>query len=816
MIIENIENILTLIATIAGLLGCLLKYIRTLKRGYLYLVGFFLASFLSDYFWTIYTLVMGDYPEVSEFLAYLGWNAAYVFLLISVFHMRAKGARRYFHPVILLPIIPNTVQFIIYIQYGGIFNNVWQVGTTTAVMVLCLQDIAYYLKNKNSGMKAPRLSVLILLYLITEYTMWTVSCFDWPNQYLNPYIYISIAGDIIVIFFGKAAEKDYGTAQMKNTGVSLSEFRFQTLFQVAISVVIFGSCAAGFIISVKIKNSMSGSADDSSGKVTALLFVISAVLILLVLVMTFAINRRYRYLTKKAQTGDHVKRNRYSLILTMSVTLVLMIFLAVYNSVILYEASVTGLYEDGKDVVETKATDLDNYLTVAETTLRVAADTVDLMKQSGASQQAILDYLTDQTSKQSEQFDENFTGIYAYIDQTFMDGSGWVPPEGYDPVTRDWYVSAVEAGGKVIIVSPYVDAHTGSIVITFAKCINYDTAGGGAKYNVVALDVIFNYVQEVAEKVNIAGKGYGMVVNTDGFIVGHKIRDNSGNKVQELYGADTLESIVDPGIEQFETTLDGEECVVFVHPVMEQWFVLIAVNKAELFSGVYSQVAVNIFITIATFLLITFFYYFGYKIEQNNGKKIEEINMQVVTALAEAIDAKDTYTKGHSARVAKYSKMIASRAGYSSAKQDEIYMMGLLHDVGKIGVPDEVINKPAKLTIDEYGIIKTHPVIGSKILENIKERPRLSVGARWHHERYGGGGYPDGISGEEIPEEARIIAVADAYDAMTSRRSYRDVMPQQRVREEIENGIGSQFDPRFAKEMLAMIDEDKEYTLREQ
>ncbi|MBR3039239.1 MAG: HD-GYP domain-containing protein [Lachnospiraceae bacterium] len=164
-------------------------------------------------------------------------------------------------------------------------------------------------------------------------------------------------------------------------------------------------------------------------------------------------------------------------------------------------------------------------------------------------------------------------------------------------------------------------------------------------------------------------------------------------------------------------------------------------------------------------------------------------------------------------RVAKYSKMIARRAGYSESKQDEIYMMGLLHDVGKIGVPDEVLNYPGKLSSEDFEKIKKHPVTGFNILQSIKERSELSIGARWHHERYDGKGYPDGIAGEKIPEEARIIAVADAYDAMSSKRNYRDMMPQEKVREEIEKGSGTQFDPRFAKIMLQMMDEDPEYSL---
>lgn len=196
-------------------------------------------------------------------------------------------------------------------------------------------------------------------------------------------------------------------------------------------------------------------------------------------------------------------------------------------------------------------------------------------------------------------------------------------------------------------------------------------------------------------------------------------------------------------------------------------------------------------------------------------EKLERISMQIVTALSGAIDAKDTYTNGHSTRVADYSKEIAKRAGYSEEMQNDIYMMGLLHDVGKIGIPDAIINKPAKLSDEEYSIIQNHPVMGAKILKNISEFPKLVTGARWHHERYDGRGYPDAISGEVIPMEARIIAVADAYDAMSSRRSYRDALPQSQVRSELERGKGTQFDPVFAEIMLHMMDEDVDYQMRE-
>lgn len=203
------------------------------------------------------------------------------------------------------------------------------------------------------------------------------------------------------------------------------------------------------------------------------------------------------------------------------------------------------------------------------------------------------------------------------------------------------------------------------------------------------------------------------------------------------------------------------------------------------------------------------------KVAEARRQKVERLSLQIMSTLAATIDAKDKYTNGHSARVAEYAREIAKRVGKSAQEQEDIYYVGLLHDIGKIGIPGGIINKTSRLTDEEYETIKAHPVIGNNILKNISELQDIGVGARWHHERYDGTGYPDRLKGGEIPEVARIIGVADAYDAMTSRRSYRDVMPQEIVRDEIEKGKGSQFDPYFADVMIALIDEDKEYKMHE-
>lgn len=203
------------------------------------------------------------------------------------------------------------------------------------------------------------------------------------------------------------------------------------------------------------------------------------------------------------------------------------------------------------------------------------------------------------------------------------------------------------------------------------------------------------------------------------------------------------------------------------------------------------------------------------EVARKRRESVERLVIQMVQALANTIDAKDSYTNGHSTRVAKYSGMLAERMGYTGERLQLVRYTALLHDIGKIGIPEEIINKPSRLTDEEYEIIKTHPEIGGKILKEITEIPDIAIGARWHHERYDGKGYPDGLQGTQIPEIARIIGVADAYDAMTSRRSYRGIIPQETVRGELERGKGCQFDPEIAALMLALIDEDKEYEMHE-
>ena len=193
-------------------------------------------------------------------------------------------------------------------------------------------------------------------------------------------------------------------------------------------------------------------------------------------------------------------------------------------------------------------------------------------------------------------------------------------------------------------------------------------------------------------------------------------------------------------------------------------------------------------------------------------KEVEELTFQAIMAITKAVDAKDVYTRQHSARVAKFSREIAERLGtFTDDEINEIYRLALLHDIGKIGIPDAILNKPAKLTDEEFAIMKSHTTMGANILKEVSLVKDVDKGAKYHHERYDGRGYMEGLKGEEIPLCARIVGIADAYDAMTSDRAYRKRLPEDVVRGEIEKGRGTQFDPKLVDIMLAIMDDGIEF-----
>ena len=189
-------------------------------------------------------------------------------------------------------------------------------------------------------------------------------------------------------------------------------------------------------------------------------------------------------------------------------------------------------------------------------------------------------------------------------------------------------------------------------------------------------------------------------------------------------------------------------------------------------------------------------------------KQVRMVN-ETIFAFANSVEARDKSTGRHSLRVADYSVLIAKEIGYSDVELENLHKIGLLHDIGKIGVPDSILNKPAKLNDEEYRIMKTHVNIGGEILKDFTLVPNVVEGAKYHHERFDGKGYPNGLKGEQIPLNARIIGIADAFDAMTANRVYRKAQNLSYVVDELKRCKGSQFDPVLVDVLLRLIENDK-------
>ncbi len=237
---------------------------------------------------------------------------------------------------------------------------------------------------------------------------------------------------------------------------------------------------------------------------------------------------------------------------------------------------------------------------------------------------------------------------------------------------------------------------------------------------------------------------------------------------------------------------------------------MVKVSKLSYWYQTYLARSILIIGGIITLTYIIFSYY-NLRIKSEIKKKEEYrvITNQAITAIANTIDAKDKYTNGHSLRVANYAKKIGERLEYTPDQLEKLYYTALLHDIGKLGIPDAILKKRTKLTNEEYQIIKDHPIMGANILKDITVIEDIDVGAKFHHERYDGTGYPSKLSGEDIPLVARIICIADAFDAMTSGRLYNHDLSLDLVIKEMKMCSGKQFDPKLLEIFLDVLEKNE-------
>ncbi|MBR3470907.1 MAG: response regulator [Lachnospiraceae bacterium] len=316
-----------------------------------------------------------------------------------------------------------------------------------------------------------------------------------------------------------------------------------------------------------------------------------------------------------------MKRRKLNIALTLLVIFVLMILVIVYTTRLFLRVSVSNIMEVGEDKASSLAVSLENYLDTAKSVLWVTADTVDVMVKNGDDSARILRYLIGESKNQEQQFDENYTGLYGYVQGKYLDGVGWVPPQDYDPTQRDWYLSAKKAEGESTIVSPYVDAQTGAVIISFSRMLSDGES-------VMSLDVTMNEIQTIVQDVTIKGKGYSMIVNEDGMIIAHRDASMNGKYIDDLedYG-EVIPNLRNGGVTSFQAKIRDEKCTVFMAEVLDQWDALIIVENSELYKDVASQLIVNVLVYLISFGIISLVCFIAYRSVIKNSKRIEELKI---------------------------------------------------------------------------------------------------------------------------------------------------------------------------------------------
>ncbi|MBP3350871.1 MAG: response regulator [Lachnospiraceae bacterium] len=503
--------------------------------------------------------------------------------------------------------------------------------------------------------------------------------------------------------------------------------------------------------------------------------------------------------------------NQKTYLLTLIIIILGLISMILYNHFAFYFNMSVKMRNMGDGNLTQLIKALEGDLSQNIDTLNSTAITLEYMMEKNASKEEMEDYLIYETNSFLSNNATAFTGVYGFIDGYYLDGSGWTPESDYVPQTRGWYTLAKEADGKPVLASPYLDAKTNKPVMSISQMLSDNVS-------VISIDISFDKMQRIVNASSANTWGYIYITDENGQVISHSDKAYFTNEQINAITAKVLNN----DTTYFAEEIDNHEWQVFSGKIMNKLNVIIVADKGLFFKDVNQTLFRNLLLCGTISVLILLIYIFTFKrvqqsisLERDTNQKIELANMNMIRALVRTIDAKDRYTNGHSLRVADYAMKIAENMGKSPDEQKAIYYAGLLHDVGKIRVPEDIINKPGKLTDEEFEQIKIHPVTGYHILKDIYDDKSLALAAKFHHERYDGKGYPSGLSGTNIPEAARIIGVADAYDAMASNRSYRNALPQAQVRKEIENGRGTQFDSQIADVMLQMIDADKNYTLKE-
>ncbi len=325
---------------------------------------------------------------------------------------------------------------------------------------------------------------------------------------------------------------------------------------------------------------------------------------------------------KKSREENGPERKKLSLFIPLILVFIFMVVMIVYTSKLVYNVAVLNSNAVIEDRIKNVSSLIDNHLNTAENVLQITADSVHHMLISGSTPARIHEFLVEETNNVTEQFGENYHGLYGYIMSKYMDGLNWVPPEGYDPKTRDWYVVAKENDGEVAIVPPYVDAQTNALIISVCRMLP-------DRQNIISLDVKLDGIQSLMDELNLNGKGLGFVMDGNGLFIAYRDESKKGTYITDIpEGSELLEKIKRTGAGSFAHSYNGEKCTFFVNAISNDWYVVMMVNDSELYDEVKSQVALTILVCVVVLVMIVALFYVGRKNEQNYTRRMEEMKAE--------------------------------------------------------------------------------------------------------------------------------------------------------------------------------------------
>lgn len=551
------------------------------------------------------------------------------------------------------------------------------------------------------------------------------------------------------------------------------------------------------------------------------------------------------------------KKDRFLYVLTLVFTLLALGMIVYFSFGTFYSVAREDAVKLGENAVSEEAAALNNFLLKGLDVVQVTGITIDYMMKNGKTAEEIEQFLLQQSADYSAHMDPSYTGIYGLFNDVYIDGIGWVPDADYVPQDRPWYQAAVKGQGAPVIVSPYLDAQTGSIMISVSQMLSDGKS-------VVSLDIVMDGVQDVAQNIRLNGNGYGFIVDDNGLVVAHSDASQKGKNFLDPGETDPemvklMEQVLQADGTSLHIDLDGESCMVFSKVVQNDWYVVMIVNNSDLFRRVRSNLIQNIVVSVIIFAGVLFFCtssYWNHKRAAHYAEKVKDYQMtleervleqtqeikkqteqlvsmqeDVIEGMATLIESRDGNTGEHVRNTKKYVTMIVSymyRHHMFEQEIDDVFVEQIgnaaaLHDIGKIQISDTILSKPGKFTPEEYEIMKSHSRLGGeivgKILGESADDKLIQISkdvVNYHHEKWDGTGYPAGLKGEEIPLSARIMAVADVFDALVSRRVYKDSMSMEQAFEILRQDAGKHFDPQIIEIFLGLQDEIKEFLQQKQ